>query len=49
MSPRISVDGVLVVVNVNRGNLRGLDEHDSASDSQRGLAIHHIGPCHHFV
>ena len=34
-------DNALVVV-VNRGSLPGLDKHESASDFQRGHAIHHI-------
>ena len=40
---------VVVVVVVNRGSLPGLDKHESASDFQRGQAIHHIGPCHWII
>ena len=36
----------VVVVVVNWGSLPGRYEHESASDFQRGHAIHHLGPYH---
>ena len=49
-TPATAVDAAtVVVVVVNRGSLPGLDKHESASDFQRGHAIHHIGPCHWII